>query len=123
MSIVFKILDRVLETMLFITLAGMSAVVASNVFCRFVLSFSFSWGDETAQILMVWLTFLGAAVATRDKSHFAFDDSLRAPIHRGDDRRAVSRDVRSMDYVVLAQFSQVSGFPRASLSVGRVQSV
>ena len=77
MSVVFKWLDRVLEAMLFVTLAGMATVVATNVFCRFLLNFSFSWGDETAQILMVWLTFLGAAVATRDKAHFAFDYVVR----------------------------------------------
>lgn len=77
MSVVFRILDRVLEAMLVVTLAGMVAVVATNVFCRFVLHFSFSWGDETAQILMVWLTFLGAAVATRDRAHFAFDYLIR----------------------------------------------
>ena len=47
--------------------------MAINVFCRFVLSFSLSWGDELALILMVWLTFVGAAVAVREKTHYAFD--------------------------------------------------
>jgi len=48
-------------------------VVAVNVFCRFILNFSLSWGDELAQGLMVWMTFLGAAVGMRDKAHYAFD--------------------------------------------------
>ena len=51
----------------------MVAVVSTNVFCRFILKFSLSWGDELAQVLMVWMTFLGAAVGMRDKAHYAFD--------------------------------------------------
>ena len=73
MKMIFRILDRTLETLLFVTLASMVAVVATNVFCRFILKFSLSWGDELAQMLMVWMTFLGAAVGMRDKSHYAFD--------------------------------------------------
>ena len=73
MKVIFRILDRTLETLLFVTLASMASVVAINVFCRFILKFSLSWGDELAQVLMVWMTFLGAAVGMRDKAHYAFD--------------------------------------------------
>ena len=77
MSTALKYLDRILEGLLFAALAAMSTVVFTNVFCRFVLHFSLSWGDELAQVLLVWLTFLGAAVATRDKAHYAFDYLVR----------------------------------------------
>ncbi len=70
-------LDAALDLLLFLALAGMTAVVAVNVFCRFVLAFSLSWADETAMILMVWLTFLGAAAAMRDRMHYAFDYLVR----------------------------------------------
>ena len=73
MKLLFRILDRILETAILITLASMSGVVAVNVFCRFVLNFSLSWGDEVAMMLMVWLTFLGAAVGMRDRANYAFD--------------------------------------------------
>ena len=69
----FRIIDRVLDNVLFAVLALMTAIVAVNVFCRFVLQFSIYWGDEAAQALLVWLTFLGAAVAVRDRAHYAFD--------------------------------------------------
>lgn len=51
----------------------MTFVVAANVFCRFLLDFSLYWADETAQILLVWLTFLGAALAVREKSHYVLN--------------------------------------------------
>lgn len=69
----FRILDRLLDWLLVVVLASMGAVVAANVFCRFVLSFSIYWGDEAAQALLVWLTFLGAAAAVRDRAHYSFD--------------------------------------------------
>lgn len=77
MRVVFRIFDRILDVVLFVILFAMTAVVAANVFCRFVLHFSISWGDELAQTLMVWLTFLGAAAATREKAHYAFDYLVR----------------------------------------------
>ncbi|MCE5249440.1 TRAP transporter small permease [bacterium] len=78
MKIFFRWLDRLLDTTVCMVLAVMTIVVAVNVFCRFVLSFSLSWGDETAQILLVWMTFLGAAIAMRNDSHYAFDYLVRS---------------------------------------------
>jgi TRAP-type C4-dicarboxylate transport system permease small subunit len=51
-------------------LLAMTVVVATNVCYRFVLNDPLSWGDEVAQILLVWLTFLGAALAVRDDEHY-----------------------------------------------------
>lgn len=67
-----KIIDNTLNISLILILGSMTCIVAANVFCRFVLGFSIYWGDELAQVLMVWLTFLGAAAAIRDNSHYTF---------------------------------------------------
>lgn len=72
-----QLMDRVLELLLFGVLASTAGIVFVNVFCRFVLQFSLSWADELAQVLMVWLTFLGAGVAMRDRLHYAFDYLVR----------------------------------------------
>ena len=68
-----KYLDKTINFALFVVLAVMVTIMACNVFCRFVLQFSIYWADELAQSLLVWLTFLGAAVAIRESSHYAFD--------------------------------------------------
>lgn len=65
-----RTIDTLLDSLLWIILAAMAVVVSANVFCRFVLGFSLYWGDEVAQILLVWLTFLGAAVAVREDQHY-----------------------------------------------------
>ena len=68
-----KIIDKTLDYLLFVVLAVMSLTMAANVFCRFILKFSIYWADELAQVLLVWLTFLGAAVAVRESAHYVFD--------------------------------------------------
>lgn len=68
-----KYLDRFINFSLFVVLAVMVTTMVCNVFCRFALKFSIYWADELAQSLLVWLTFLGAAVAIRESSHYSFD--------------------------------------------------
>jgi TRAP-type transport system small permease protein len=74
----FLLVDRLLETLLFLVLAAMAAVVFANVVCRYGLNTSLSWGEEIALLLMVWLTYLGAALVMRDRAHYAFDYLLRS---------------------------------------------
>ena len=68
-----KYFDKIINYSLFVILAVMVSTMACNVFCRFTLKFSIYWADELAQSLLVWLTFLGAAVAIRESSHYSFD--------------------------------------------------
>ncbi len=51
----------------------MSAVVAVQVFSRYVLNHSLFWSEELARYLLVWLTFLGASVAYRLNLHPGID--------------------------------------------------
>lgn len=69
----FSVLDRILEGLLFVVLFSMVIIVASNVFGRFILGSSISWGEEVAKILLTYLTFFGAAYAMKDNSHYTFD--------------------------------------------------
>lgn len=68
-----KYINRVLDYLLFIILGVMSFTMALNVTCRFCFSFSIYWADELTQSLMLWLTFLGAAVAVREHLHYSFN--------------------------------------------------
>ena len=66
------VIDDTLDYALIGIIGTMALLVATNVFFRFVLNASIYWGDEVALILMVWLTFLGASVATRENEHYEF---------------------------------------------------
>lgn len=51
----------------------MTAMVAWQVFCRYVLNDSPSWTEPGAVMLMSWFIFLGAAVGVRENYHLGFD--------------------------------------------------
>jgi len=41
-----------------------------GVFSRYVMRSTFTWYDEIARLLFVWIVFLGAAVGVRRSGHF-----------------------------------------------------
>ncbi|MEQ6118847.1 TRAP transporter small permease [Reichenbachiella sp. MALMAid0571] len=82
MKQLFRILDRSLEGILFVVLFSMVLIVASNVFGRFILGSSISWGEEVAKILLTYLTFFGAAYVMKDNSHYTFDFLIQKMPHR-----------------------------------------
>lgn len=72
MIMIRTVIDKTLDCLLILNLGLMTLVIAANVFFRFVLNQSIPWADELAMILLVWLTFLGAAVAVRERTHYVF---------------------------------------------------
>jgi len=69
-------LSRVNTAALWIAGAGlvaMTAIVAWQVFCRYVLNNSPSWTEQSAVMLMSWFIILGAAVGVRENYHLGFD--------------------------------------------------
>lgn len=48
-------------------------VIAIEVIRRFVLMYSSVWGEETARFAFIYLVWIGAAVAVRDRAHIRID--------------------------------------------------
>jgi len=71
-----RLLTKLNNAALYIAGVGlvvMTAIVAWQVFCRYVLNDSPSWTEPGAVILMSWFIFLGAAVGVRENNHMGFD--------------------------------------------------
>lgn len=73
MCTVLKILNRLEEWALSLVLLGLAFLTFAQVFCRYVLDFSFSWSEELARYLGVFITFLGAALGVKYGLHFSMD--------------------------------------------------
>jgi len=62
-----KVLIRIYRSIMFtagaIGMATLMGVVVAQIVCRFFLGFSLVWSEELARVLLVWITFLFAAVA------------------------------------------------------------
>ncbi|KAF1076616.1 TRAP transporter small permease [Halodesulfovibrio sp. MK-HDV] len=56
---------------------AMAVVTASQVFFRYVLNNSLFWSEELGRVLLIQLTFFGAAVALKAHAHIGLDFMVR----------------------------------------------
>jgi TRAP-type C4-dicarboxylate transport system permease small subunit len=68
----------------------MTAMVAWQVFSRYVLNASPSWTEAASILVMSWFIFLGAAVGVRENFHMGFDVLIHFMPGAGPWMRAVS---------------------------------
>jgi TRAP-type C4-dicarboxylate transport system permease small subunit len=69
-------LDRWVDGVCLAVLAAMTIIACLEVFLRYVMRQSLPWAEEMPKYLMIWLTFLGASLATRRDSHVGFTTVL-----------------------------------------------
>jgi TRAP-type C4-dicarboxylate transport system permease small subunit len=72
-----RLLGEILTWIVVGLMIGLTVVVVVGVIYR-KLGASLSWYDEVASILLVWITYYGAALAALKRSHIGFDDVLRS---------------------------------------------
>jgi TRAP-type C4-dicarboxylate transport system permease small subunit len=68
----------------------MTALVAWQVFARYVLNASPSWTEPLSILVMSWFIFLGAAVGVRENFHMGFDVLIHFLPGAGPWMRAIS---------------------------------
>jgi TRAP-type C4-dicarboxylate transport system permease small subunit len=66
-------LNTVVEALIAVVTGLMVAIVAAQVFARYVLNHSLFWSEELARYLLVWLAVLGATAGYRRGLHPALD--------------------------------------------------
>ena len=80
----FARLDRDGERRLLLVLYSFIAyVIFIEVVRRFVLLYSSVWGEETARYAFIYLVWIGAAAAVRDRAHIRIDVLVRVLPPRG----------------------------------------
>ena len=65
--------DRFIETTLSILYFTLIIVVFVNVITRYLINIPFMWAEELGRYLFVWIVYLGAAQAFKDKRHLTVD--------------------------------------------------
>lgn len=65
-----KFLDNFEEYFCVWTMAIMTVLVFVQVVMRYVFSNSLSWSEEVARYIFLWLSWVGASYAVRERSHF-----------------------------------------------------
>lgn len=68
---IVAVLERIEEAVLVLVLTSMVAAIGAQVLARYVFNVPFSWTEELARFLFMWLVFLGASQALRRHEHIA----------------------------------------------------
>jgi TRAP-type C4-dicarboxylate transport system permease small subunit len=66
-------LDKLLETLIIVSVAVLTLDVLWQVFTRFVLKNPCTWSEELAVFMIIWVALLGSAVALGRGSHLGVD--------------------------------------------------
>ena len=97
-----SVLDRIVGGVLALILGAMTALVFASVVLRYVLNSPVTWSEELASLLFAWITFVGAFVGFRSRSHIAIDTLVVfLPVRV---RRAIGRMVDVTVLCVLGLF-------------------
>jgi TRAP-type C4-dicarboxylate transport system permease small subunit len=86
---VIRIIKKFLLVIVAVLVAANAVTICVSVFCRFVINYSLGWPDEMAAVSLVWITFLGAALATIENRHIA----MSVVREKFDDRTAHALEV------------------------------
>jgi TRAP-type C4-dicarboxylate transport system permease small subunit len=68
-----KIIQKINELLCIIALTIMVILVFSQVLGRYVFGWSVSWGEELTRFLLVWISFLGVALAAKKRANINID--------------------------------------------------
>lgn len=72
---------RSLEVCIALCLASMGVLVFGNVVLRYGFNSGIAFSEEISRLLFVWLTFLGAILASREHAHLGVDSLVRRLPH------------------------------------------
>lgn len=68
-----NILERALEWLIAALMLGLVAIVASQLVDRHIVTLPMAAPDQYARVLLVWLTFIGFAVAVKNGTNIRVD--------------------------------------------------
>ncbi|WP_323764164.1 TRAP transporter small permease [Marinovum sp.] len=91
--------DSVAQLVLLTCMTVMIAVVASQVFMRYVLNSSIDWADEVSRMAFVWSIFIAIPLGIREGAHVGIDIlTSRFPAHVA---RTVTRIMLALAFVLM----------------------
>ncbi len=73
MKRILNILDKTLNYLIAAALTSMLLMVFINVVLRYAFDTGLTWSEEMSRFVFVWLVFLGAIAALKDKMHLGVD--------------------------------------------------
>ncbi|HLT02576.1 MAG TPA: TRAP transporter small permease [Geminicoccaceae bacterium] len=67
------LLSALLRVVILLMAAAIFVIIVATVITRYGFNYVVSWSEEVPRYLLIWISFLGAAVCVDLKDHIAFD--------------------------------------------------
>ncbi len=80
-----KFIDNFEEYFVVWTMAVMTILVFVQVVMRYVFSNSLSWSEELARFIFMWVSWIGASYAVKERTHFRVE--MFADMMKGEKRK------------------------------------
>ena len=77
------IIDRIEQTLVSILLSVMILIAFFQIILRNLFATGLTWGDPLVRNLVLWVAFIGAAIATREGKHISIDVAVQWVPSRG----------------------------------------
>lgn len=85
-------------------------VIFSEVLRRFVFSYSSLWGEETARYSFIYMVWIGAALAVKDRQHIRITILVDVLGHRAQNALSILAAVLGIGFAVLALCYSIEPF-------------
>ena len=72
-EVFFNRIIKIIEVLLMLIFTILVVDVLFQVFSRYIIKTSFSWTEELARFLLIWLSILGAAYLNAKREHLSMD--------------------------------------------------
>lgn len=83
----------------------MTAITFIQVVARYIFGFSFRWPEEISRYLVIWITFVGSAVAFRRGAHVSVSALVNIlPTNIRNHVRFISRLITIVFFVILGYY-------------------
>ncbi|MEK7993617.1 MAG: TRAP transporter small permease, partial [Planctomycetota bacterium] len=116
----WKRCNRALDSLMFLLMAAIVVVLLSQVVFRYVLNNPLVGSEDAAKLATIWMVFLGAGLAVRDRIHIQIDyfiEKLPRRVQRAIDA-AMAATVLVFIGIVLYQCIDLFDMQRGMKSVG-----
>lgn len=71
---VLRVLNNKLEEVFLVILMALAVItVSAQIVTRFILKAPLPWSEELARYMFIWLVWVGAAFATKERKHIRID--------------------------------------------------
>lgn len=71
---VLRVINNKLEEVFLVILMALAVIIVSaQIVTRFVLKTPLPWSEELARYMFIWLVWVGAAFATKERKHIRID--------------------------------------------------